>query len=97
MSYVNDGNPVQVQAEVKDGVKFWTIDMSEQIRPTRNRAKQVTSLNARLLQAACAAREAARTVRSEDERDALIKKARRYEVTANLDRWLSSPGLLPPD
>ena len=63
----------------------------------RNRTKQVKSLKARLAAAAEASREAAREARTESDRRELLKQARRYEVTAGFEEWLSSPGLLPPD
>jgi hypothetical protein len=31
------------------------------------------------------------------ERDALLRKARRAETAANIDGWMSSPGLRTPD
>jgi hypothetical protein len=68
----------------------------EKIRRTRNRTKQELPLKARLEQAARASREAARETDSETEREMLLRRARRYEVAAHLDEWLSSPGLQPP-
>jgi len=69
----------------------------EKVRRTRNRTKQVFPLKTRLEQAARESREAARTAHSEAEREMLLRRARRYEVTAHLDEWLSSPGLQPPE
>lgn len=70
---------------------------TETVRRTRNRTKQEFPLKTRLEQAARASREAARTANTDAEREVLLRKARRYEVTAHLDEWLSSPGLQPPD
>jgi len=69
----------------------------EKVRRTRNRSRQELPLKARLERAAQASREAARTAHSEAEREVLLRRARRYEVTAHLDEWLSSPGLQPPE
>jgi hypothetical protein len=62
----------------------------------RKRTKQEFALKIRLERAANASREAARIACSPAERDALLKRARRFEITAHLDEWLSSPGLFPP-
>jgi hypothetical protein len=50
----------------------------------------------RLEQAARAAREAAEVAKTEPERQELLKAARRYQVAAHFDAWLTSPGLRPP-
>ena len=63
---------------------------------TRNRSKQELPLENRLEQAARESREAAQSAQSANEREALLKAARRYEVAAHLDEWLSSPGSQPP-
>ena len=63
---------------------------------TRNRSKQELPLKNRLEQAARESREAAQSAQSANEREALLKAARRYEVAAHLDEWLSSPGSQPP-
>ena len=70
--------------------------MIEGVRRKRRRFKQELPLKARLEAAAREYREAAETAHSAIEREALLKAARRCEVTASLDEWLSSPGLLPP-
>ena len=64
-------------------------------RRTRNR-RQELPLRARLEQAARVSREAAQSAKSANEREILLKAARRYEVAARLDEWLSTPGLQPP-
>jgi hypothetical protein len=71
--------------------------LGEKVRRTRNRTKQELPLKVRLERAAQASREAARAAHSEAEREMLLRRARRYEVTAHLDEWLSSPGLQSPD
>jgi hypothetical protein len=71
--------------------------MPEIARRTRRRVKQIEPLKARLEQAARKSREAARTARSQRDREALLQAARRYEVTANLEEWLSSPGQRLPN
>ena len=63
----------------------------------RNRQKQIFPLRTRLAAAAQASRDAAREARTESERRELLKQARRYEVTAGFEEWLSSPGLPPPE
>ena len=71
--------------------------LMEKVRRTRNRTKQEFPLKTRLERAAGACRDAARQTNSEAEREMLLRRARRYEVTAHLDEWLSSPGLQPPE
>jgi hypothetical protein len=66
--------------------------MSEIGSRKRNRTKQALPLKIRLERAARASREAAKTAQSAAEREALLGAARRYEVAANLDDWLSLPG-----
>jgi hypothetical protein len=73
-----------------------TPEMVERVGRARRRFKQELPLKARLQQAARARRKAAEAAQSPIEREALLRAARRYEVTAKLDEWLSSPGLLPP-
>ena len=63
----------------------------------RNRAKQELALKVRLIKAARISRDAAHAACTETERLELLKRARRYEVTAGFDEWLSSPGLRPPE
>jgi hypothetical protein len=65
-------------------------------RRTRNRARQELPLRTRLEQAARDSRVAAQSAESANERETLLKAARRYEVAAHLDEWLSTPGLQPP-
>jgi len=65
-------------------------------RRARNRAKQELPLKTRLEKAARESREAAQSAQSANEREAFLRAARRYEVTACLDEWLASPGLQLP-
>ena len=66
------------------------------VRRQRKRFKQELPLQARLERAAQQCKEAAQLQPSGPERDALLKAARGYEVTAHLEEWLSSPGPEPP-
>ena len=71
--------------------------MNEKLPRKRRRFKQELPLKVRLEQAAQRCREAADAEqRSASERQLLLRAARRYEVTAHLDEWLSSPGLRSP-
>jgi hypothetical protein len=62
----------------------------------RNRFKQTTSLKDRLASFAKEAREKASRLRPGPEQDALLKKAREADTTAQLDGWASSSDLRPP-
>jgi hypothetical protein len=63
---------------------------------TRNRSRPSLSLQTRLKLFAEGARNAARDLPPGSERDRLFEKAVANEAAANLDRWLSSPGLQRP-
>jgi hypothetical protein len=41
-------------------------------------------------------REKAKMLPSGMERDVLLRKARQFEVAANVTKWIDSPGLQPP-
>jgi hypothetical protein len=59
--------------------------------------EQSKSLKDRLLQEAEQAREQAKALPLGSQRDALLKKVRQAEAAAaQIDGWLSSPGLRPP-
>jgi hypothetical protein len=62
----------------------------------RRRFKQTTSLKDRLLEEAQNLREQAKLLPYGLVREATLKKARQAEAAANMDQWLSSPGLQPP-
>jgi hypothetical protein len=44
-----------------------------------------------------AAKDAAKNLPHGKERDALIKKARQLETASQINQWLSSPELKPPE
>jgi hypothetical protein len=62
----------------------------------RRRIKQILSLKERLLASALKARERAAALRNGPERQKLLRQARIARIAAELDEWLSSPGLRPP-
>lgn len=63
---------------------------------TRNRKRPVLPFQERLKRCADQAREAAANLPSGSERELLRRKALENETAANIDRWLSSPGLRTP-
>jgi hypothetical protein len=62
----------------------------------RNRVPVEKSLQERLQQFTRGIRAAARELPPGVERAALARKARDGEAAANIERWLSSPGLRKP-
>lgn len=62
----------------------------------RNRSRPQLSLQERLKKFAGDTRAAAEALPPGDERHELLLKARQGEAAANLERWLSSPGLQSP-
>jgi hypothetical protein len=56
---------------------------------------QAVSFKDRLSQVAARARAQAQTMSPGKDRDALMERARQAEMTAQLDHWLTSPGLKP--
>jgi hypothetical protein len=62
----------------------------------RNRKRPTLSFQERLNKFAEDARAAARTLPPGAERHELLLKARQGEAAANIERWLSSPGLQGP-
>jgi len=62
----------------------------------RNRKRPMLSFQERLSKFAQDARAAARTLPPGAQRHELLLKARQGEAAANIDRWLSSPGLQEP-
>jgi hypothetical protein len=48
-------------------------------------------------QQAEAAKIEAQTLPYEEERAALVKKARQLQIASQINQWLSSPGLQPPE
>ena len=63
----------------------------------RRRVKQQLSFEARLMQHAEAAREAARKFPPGKQREMLLRQARASEMAAQIDKWIASPGLRPPE
>lgn len=63
----------------------------------RPRVKQETSFEARLLKRAQEAREAAHLLPPGKKREMLLRQARASEMAVQIDRWISSPGLRPPE
>ena len=63
----------------------------------RRRVKHETSFAARLRQQAHAAREAAHRLPPGKKRELLLRQARASEMAVQIDRWISSPGLTPPE
>ncbi len=67
------------------------------MRIRRRSVKQELSFEARLLKHAQAAREAARKAPPGKTRETLLRQARASEMAAQIDRWIASPGLRPPE
>lgn len=63
----------------------------------RRRVKQETSFKARLLVYAQQTREAALRLPPGSQREMLLRQARASETAAQIDKWISSPGLQPPE
>jgi hypothetical protein len=61
-----------------------------------HRVRRLLPLNERLAVEAIHLREQAKTLPPGPKRDDLLKEARRLEITTQLDKWLSSPGLKSP-
>jgi hypothetical protein len=61
------------------------------------RSKQTLSLEARLAEEAKRLREEAKLLPHGAPREELIRKARRAETASQMNEWLTSPGLRPPD
>nr|WP_139860958.1 hypothetical protein [Bradyrhizobium ivorense] len=66
------------------------------MKKRRRRHRQTQSLEARLEHEAKSLHEEVRVLPPCAQREALLRKARQHEVTANLTEWLMSPGLRPP-
>lgn len=63
----------------------------------RKRVKHELSFEQRLLKAAREAREKARSLPLGKEREILLRSAEQSERALEINRWISSPGLKPPD
>lgn len=62
----------------------------------RRRFKQTVPLEERLRLQAEVDRERAKQLPPGEEREELLRKARRDDVASHLTEWLTSPGLQPP-
>jgi hypothetical protein len=62
----------------------------------RRRFKQIDTLQERLSKFARDIKTRAEHLPAGDERDQLLKRARRADTAAHIDEWASSPGLQPP-
>ena len=62
----------------------------------RNRTRPALTLQERLDKFTEDARAAAKKLPAGAERHTLLQKARDGEAAAQMERWLSSPGLQPP-
>ena len=63
----------------------------------RHRFEQTQSLEERLSEEAKRLRAEAKLLPPGVARDEMIRRARRAEMAAHLNEWLTSPGLRPPD
>jgi hypothetical protein len=63
----------------------------------RRRFKQAFTLGDRLKLFSDRLKAKAAELRPGPERDALLKRARIADTTANIDQWVNSPGLQPPE
>lgn len=59
-------------------------------------ARQTKSFADKLAEEARRLREEARTAQHPQDRDQLLRKARQAETAAQINEWVSSPGLQPP-
>lgn len=62
----------------------------------RRRFKQTLTLSERLVQDVEHLKTRLATLPPGPERDQLLKRIRQNETAANIDQWLTSPGLQPP-
>ena len=86
-----------ITREILKRVGFASCDASKGVSmQKRNRKRPELSLQARLATAATDARAKAAGLPLGRERDLLSKQARQSDVAAQLEAWLSSPGLQPP-
>jgi hypothetical protein len=61
------------------------------------RFEQAQSLEARLSEEAKRLRAEAKLLPPGAARDEMIRRARRAEIAAHINEWLTSPGLRPPE
>jgi hypothetical protein len=67
------------------------------MRKRRRRFKQAETLEQRLIHQAEKLRAEAEGAATGIERESLINRARQAEEALHMSRWLSSPGLQPPE
>jgi hypothetical protein len=63
----------------------------------RRRGRHEVSFEMRLIKHAQVAREAARRLPPGKKRETLLRQARASEMTIQIERWISSPGLRQPE
>ncbi len=63
----------------------------------RRRVSHEASFEMRLMKHARDAREAARLLPPGRKRETLLRQARASEMTVQIKKWISSPGLRPPE
>jgi len=63
----------------------------------RRRFKNMLTFPDRLAKEAKRFRQEAETKPPGQERDELLRKARQAETAAQIDQWVASPGLKPPE
>jgi hypothetical protein len=63
----------------------------------RRRFEQTQSLEARLSEEAKRLRAEAKLLPPGAVRDEMIRRARRAEIAAHINEWITSPGLRPPE
>ena len=77
-------------------VRRWENSVDPKPIVGRRRFRQELALKERLLASAREARDRAALLPPGPERQKLLKDARYLKTTADLDSWISSPGLAPP-
>ena len=63
----------------------------------RRRVRHEASFEVRLLKHAQGAREAAGRLPPGKTRETLLRQARASEIALQIEKWISSPGLRPPE
>ena len=63
----------------------------------RRSVRHEVSFEMRLLKRAQDAREAARRLPPGKKRETLLRQARASEMAVQIEKWISSPGLRPPE
>jgi hypothetical protein len=63
----------------------------------RRRGRHEVSFEMRLIKHAQVAREAARRLPPGKKRETLLRQARANEMAVQIEKWITSPGLRPPE